>query len=101
VLRDACRARLASLPPSLLRAAGPHLALLDGLGLRTVGALDALPRDGAAQRFGPALLDELDRAFGGGRSPRAWFVAPAVFAARLECRRRSRRPRRCCSPRGA
>ena len=83
-LQALCRPRLEALPPTLLRAAQPHLEVIHGLGVRTLGELDRLPRDGLAKRFGPALPEEIDRACGRRPEPRAWFAAPATFAARLE-----------------
>ena len=60
------------------------LELLRGLGIRTVGELMRLPRDGVALRFGRGLLAELDRALGKIPEPRRFFVPPARFAVRLE-----------------
>ena len=65
--------------------AGPDiLDLLRNLGIRTLGELMRLPRDGVARRLGQELLDDLDRALGKIPEPRASFVPPARFAARLE-----------------
>lgn len=77
-------AALDALPIEVTRAGDDALALLHGLGIRTVGELARLPRDGVALRFGRALLDDLDRALGRIPEPRAYFVPPARFAARLE-----------------
>lgn len=60
------------------------LDLLRNLGVRTLGELMRLPRDGVAHRLGQELLDDLDRALGKLPEPRASFVPPARFAARLE-----------------
>jgi protein ImuB len=60
------------------------LEALHAIGARTVGDLAALPRDGLARRFGQALLDDLDRAHGRRADPRAFYVPPAQFHARLE-----------------
>jgi len=60
------------------------LQLLRGLGIRSVGDLIRLPRDGVTLRFGTAMLAELDRALGKIPEPRRFFVPPARFAARLE-----------------
>ncbi len=57
---------------------------LRGLGLRTLGEVLALPRDGLRQRFGPVLLRELDRALGSQPDPRTFFVPPPRFSASLE-----------------
>lgn len=77
-------AQLAGLPATLLEAAQPHAQALDGMGIRTVSELLALPRAGLARRFGAALLAEIDRARGLRPEPRAWHRAPAAFHARLE-----------------
>lgn len=77
-------ARLSGLPVARLDAATPHLATLESIGARTIRDLARLPRAGLARRFGGALLDELDRAFGRQPEPRSWFEAPPVFDARLE-----------------
>lgn len=60
------------------------LGLLRNLGISTLGELMRLPRDGVARRLGQELLDDLDRALGKIPEPRALFVPPARFAARLE-----------------
>jgi protein ImuB len=43
-----------------------------------------LPREGVARRFGPGLLEGLDRALGRASEPREFFVPPERFAQRLE-----------------
>jgi protein ImuB len=53
-------------------------------GVRSVADLARLPRDGFARRFGPALLEELDEAFGRRAQPRRRTVAPERFDERLE-----------------
>lgn len=78
------RQRLANLPIPVLTEARPHLRIIDGIGMRIVRELIALPRAGLVRRFGQPLLDELDRALGRRAEPRAWFVAGASFQARLE-----------------
>lgn len=65
-------------------AGADRLELLRSLGIRTLGELMRLPRDGVARRLGQELLDDLDRALGKIPEPRASFVPPARFAARLE-----------------
>jgi protein ImuB len=64
--------------------AGEPLAFLRGIGIRTVGELLRLPREGLAQRCGQALLDELDRALGALPEPRRFFSPPPRFSAKLE-----------------
>lgn len=81
--REAMRTRLARLPVERLDAAPATIAALERLGLRTVGEVARLPRDGLARRFGRDLLDHLDRAFGHRPDPRAPFVPPPRFSNRL------------------
>ena len=57
-------ARIDALPIAHLSAARPHGAVLDALGLRTLGALRGCPRDELARRTSPALLRALDALYG-------------------------------------
>jgi protein ImuB len=57
---------------------------LKRIGLRTVGELLRLPREGLAKRCGEALLLDLDRALGAAPEPRRFFAPPASFDATLE-----------------
>lgn len=57
---------------------------LQGVGLRTLGELLALPRSELAQRFGPALLHRLERITDPGAAPPEPFVPPERFAQRIE-----------------
>lgn len=75
---------LAALSLECLDQPADVVASLDHLGLRTLGDCMALPRAGLARRFGPALLDELDRAWGHKADPRPLFALPEQFAASLE-----------------
>nr|WP_274522871.1 DNA polymerase Y family protein [Ectothiorhodospira haloalkaliphila] len=52
---------------------------LRGLGVRTLGDLLRLPRDGLARRLGPELLRELDRLRGWSPDPLPRFNPPARF----------------------
>jgi protein ImuB len=54
------------------------------MGLRTLGDLQRLPRDGLARRFGETLLVELDRARGQRPDPREPLALPERFDSRLE-----------------
>jgi protein ImuB len=72
------------LPLTALAAAQPHLATLMRLGCSTWGQLRRLPRDGLARRFGAALLDALDQAYGERPDSYPWLTLPDVFEARLE-----------------
>ena len=76
--------RLEALPVAVTGLASESLELLESLGIRTVGGLLRLPREGVARRFGQGLLDEIDRAGGKAPEPRKYFVPPARFSARLE-----------------
>jgi protein ImuB len=77
-------APLEALPVAVTGVEQNALDLLRGLGIRTLGELMRLPRDGTTLRFGVALLAEIDRALGRIPEARRFFVPPARFAARLE-----------------
>jgi len=72
---------LEALPIGVL---GADAAFFASIGIATLGELLRLPRDGLAQRCGQPLIDELDRALGKLPEPRAFFVPPAQFKAKLE-----------------
>ena len=55
-----------------------------GIGVRTVGELLRLPREGLAQRCGTEVVRALDRALGKLPEPRDYFAPPPSFSARLE-----------------
>jgi protein ImuB len=76
--------RLEAQPVAVMDLAAEDAVLLAGLGVRTVGGLARLPRDGLARRFEAGLLAQLDQALGRSPEPRAFFVPPARFEARLE-----------------
>lgn len=76
--------RLTALPIALLDSAHPFLDTLTGIGVRTIGDMLALPRDGVARRFGQRLLDEIDRARGIQPDPRPLFVPPERYHGQLE-----------------
>jgi protein ImuB len=57
---------------------------LAGIGVRTIGELLALPREGIARRFGQSLLDEIDRARGMLPDARPMFVAPERYHGQIE-----------------
>jgi len=75
--------RLAALPLRALDLEPRARADLGRVGLSTLGDLMALPRAGAAARFGAETLRALDRALGRIPEPRTAFVPPARFDARL------------------
>lgn len=68
--------RLLELPESLHRA-------LRGVGLRRLGDLMRLPRAGLSRRFGPELVEGLDRVLGRAPDPRPHFAPPARFSSHL------------------
>lgn len=74
----------AAMPMWTLSAARPHLPVLQRLGCHAWGQLDALPRAGLAQRFGPQLLRALDQALGRGPDTHAWLQAPERFCQQVE-----------------
>ena len=75
---------LDAVPLALLGAGLQHQAALQGMGLHTLGDLQRLPRDGLARRFGPALLDQIDRARGHAPDAYHWLTLPPTFDARIE-----------------
>jgi protein ImuB len=75
---------LASLPVGLLDDADQVMDTLWGIGVRTLGDVLALPRDGFARRFGASLLDQIDRARGILPDARVLFVAPERYHGQLE-----------------
>ena len=78
------RAALDVAPVWLLGPGREHWEALQGMGLRTLADLRALPRAGLARRFGEGLLDELDRALGDRPDPRTWVLLEPTFESRLE-----------------
>jgi len=76
--------RLEALPVAVTGLAPAALELLSSLGIRTIGGLMRLPREGVALRFGQGLLEELGQACGQAPEAREFFVPPARFSARLE-----------------
>ena len=75
---------LALAPVWLLGPGRMHWEALQGMGLRTIADLNRVPRDGLARRFGPVVLDELDRATGKRPDPREPLALPPTFESRLE-----------------
>jgi protein ImuB len=82
--RTTLQRALEAAPVTLLAAGHEHSEALLGMGLRTLGDLRQLPRAGLARRFGVALLDEMDRAFGECPDPREPITLPPVFHSQLE-----------------
>lgn len=80
----AIREAISPLPVAALDCDAYTLETLRAIGVRTLGDLFALPRDGAARRFGQHLLDQLDRALGVLPEARPFFAPPPRFEAALE-----------------
>lgn len=75
---------LARLPLSLLHWPGERLHALEGVGLRTLGEVFALPRDAFSKRFGAQARLELDRLLGLAPEPCDTLVPPQTFRRRFE-----------------
>lgn len=75
---------LDALPAPLLTPEAAHHDAFQSMGLATLAELRRLPRAGLARRFGQALLDALDRAYGERPDPRVPIVLPPSFESRLE-----------------
>lgn len=80
----AIRDAISPLSVAVLDCDAYALETLGAIGVRSVGDLFNLPRDGAARRFGQHLLDQLDRAVGALPEARSFFVPPPRFEATLE-----------------
>ncbi len=76
--------QLDALPLDTLTAVAAHLPTLSRLGCRTLGQVRALPRGGLSRRFGAALLQALDQAYGDLPLALDWVSLPPRFEARLE-----------------
>ena len=74
----------AALPLHTLSAAQGHLDVLERLGCRTWGDVARLPRGGLARRFGKALREALDMAWGLRPEQHRWLTLPDVFEQKLE-----------------
>ncbi|HEX7111564.1 MAG TPA: DNA polymerase Y family protein [Mizugakiibacter sp.] len=81
---DALRRALAAVPLAHARLPADDVEALARMGVRTLRQLTALPRASLARRFGPALLDHLDRLHGDAPDPRELYRPPDVFEARVE-----------------
>ncbi len=82
--KRALEAVIASLPLTLFACDARAVQTLHAVGVKCIGDLMALPRDGVARRGGRPLLDTVDRALGRLPAPRKFFAPPAQFDARLE-----------------
>jgi protein ImuB len=75
---------LDGLPLHALTAVQAQAAMLARLGCRHLGDVRKLPRAGVGKRFGKALLQALDQAYGLSPEAHDWLQEPAQFQARLE-----------------
>jgi protein ImuB len=76
-------AHLGPLPVAALRLDPEEVAALQGLGLRSILDVAALPRALLARRVGPGVARRLDQAFGRAPEPVSPACPPQVFALRL------------------
>lgn len=76
--------RLRPLPLAALGWPRDDIDRLEGLGIRRLGGVLDLPRDGFSRRFGPTLTALLDKALGRLPDPRALFSPSETFSSRLE-----------------
>ncbi len=81
--REALPGALRDLPLACLDLNDKLAHTLHGIGLHRVGDVLRLPRAGLARRFGPALLDYLDRLLGRLPDPREPYDPPPRFERRL------------------
>ncbi|MEO5669188.1 MAG: DNA polymerase Y family protein [Ramlibacter sp.] len=72
------------LPLDVLTAAREHVPTLERTGCRNWGDLRSLPRAGMARRFGAALLDALDAAYGDKAERYPWLTLPEAFDLKCE-----------------
>jgi protein ImuB len=82
--KRAIAAAISPLPVAALDCSAQTLATLEAIGVKSIGDLLGLPRDGAARRFGQKLLDQLDRALGTLPEARKFYAPPPRFEATLE-----------------
>lgn len=85
---EALQPLIDALPLALLSRDGEgaqaQAEALQAMGLRCVGDLAGLPREGLSRRFGPALLGDIDRARGLAPEAQTWLTLPPRFSSRLE-----------------
>jgi protein ImuB len=77
-------ARLKPLPLDVLRWPEEQNARLVAMGVRTLGDLLRLPRNGFARRFGPAQLADLDRLLGRRADPRRRLARRERYRGRVD-----------------
>ena len=81
---DTLRHALQQVPIAKSRLPANALAALPSMGIRTLGQVLALPRDGLRRRFGAELLASLDRLTGDLPSGLALYRPPDTFDLRIE-----------------
>lgn len=81
---DTLRHALQRVPIARSRLPANALAALPGMGIRTLGQVLALPRDGLRRRFGTELLVSLDRLIGDLPSGLELYRPPDTFDLRIE-----------------
>ncbi len=81
---DALQTHLEALDLTALELPAEQVALLAGLGLRTLGDCLHLPRAGLARRLGTGFVTTLDQALGRSPDPRPAYQPPPRFESRLE-----------------
>lgn len=74
---------LAALPLEVLDADPATVEMLFSIGAVTIADCLQLPRAGLVRRGAVALTQALDQALGRQPDPRAWFVAPETYSARI------------------
>jgi protein ImuB len=80
----AARRAIDEMPLAVLSAAQEHLGSLERIGCRTWGDVRRLPRAGVARRFGAALVEALDCAYGQRPERYRWARIPEVFDVNVE-----------------
>ncbi|HEV2682750.1 MAG TPA: DNA polymerase Y family protein [Rhodanobacter sp.] len=81
---DTLRNALQRVPIAKSRLPANAIAALPSMGIRTLGQVLALPRDGLRRRFGAELLASLDRLTGDLPSGLALYRPPDIFDLRIE-----------------
>jgi protein ImuB len=81
---DAMRRALQGVPIAKSRLPAMAMETLPGMGIRTLGQLLVLPRDGLRRRFGAELLEALDRLTGDLPAGLDTYRPPDVFDLRIE-----------------
>jgi protein ImuB len=81
---DPLKHALDPLPVEALSLEPREADSLRGMGLRTLRQLFALPRAGLSRRFGPELLQQIDRLLGHAPDPQDLYRPPERFAQRVE-----------------